>query len=306
MVLEKLTNLFPLWTALGGICAIIWPELFTWFKGPLIPWGLAIIMLGMGITLKTEDFQRIIRRPIPVVIGFGAQYTIMSLLSWLITKSLGLEKSLALGLILVGCSPGGTASNVVSFIARADVALSVTMTTCSTLAAVIATPMLTKLLAGHLVPVNAWSLFISTVQVVVLPVTIGVVLNQYCCSFANKIKVISPLISVIFIVLIVASVIAQQVGHLSQVGTIVVISVSLLHLGGFILGYMISRLFNLSVIVSRTISIEVGMQNSGLATVLAQTNFPDFPSAAIPCALSAIIHSLIGSILAGWWRKQVI
>lgn len=299
------TNLFPVWTVLGSVLALWHPPLFTWFAGPLITYGLAVIMLGMGLTLSVEDFKGIGRMPVAVLLGFVAQYTIMPGLGWLVARGLGLETPLAVGLILVACCPGGTASNVVTYIARAHVALSVTMTTCSTFGAIAMTPLLTKWLAGTLVPVDAWALFLDTVKVVLVPVIAGLALHHGAPRLTRAILPVAPPISVIFIVLIVSSVIGQRADDIRVAGGRLLLAVFLLHAGGFLLGYVAAWCFGYDRIVCRTVSIEVGMQNSGLGTVLAQRNFPQMPTAATPCAMSAVFHSVIGSLLAGVWRWRV-
>ena len=177
-LLSLLTNLFPFWVVLGGVIALFEPRCFTWFSGDLITWGLAVIMLGMGITLSVDDFKTVLKRPRAVAAGFVAQYTIMPFLGWSIAHVLRLEPALAVGLILVACCPGGTASNVVSYLARANVALSVLMTMCSTFGAIVMTPMLTKALAGTYVPVDAWALFLSTLKIVLAPLMAGLALNR--------------------------------------------------------------------------------------------------------------------------------
>ncbi len=301
-ILTWLTNLFPVWAALASGLALVHPAWFTWFSGPLLTWGLAVIMLGMGLTLKVDDFRRVARRPRSVAIGFVAQYVIMPSLGWALGRLLGLETPLAVGLILVACCPGGTASNVVSYIARADVALSVTMTACSTLAAIGMTPLLTRVLAGTLVRVDAWALCLDTLQVVLLPVGLGVALHQYAPRVTRAVLPASPLVSVIFIVLIVASVLGKRADDVRAAAPALLAAVGLLHMGGFGLGFWAARLCREEENACRTIAIEVGMQNSGLGTVLAQRNFPTLPTAALPCAMSAIAHSILGSFLAGWWR----
>lgn len=272
-----MTNLFPVWTAVCGGLALFRPAWFEWFKGPLITWGLAAIMLGMGLTLSVEDFRRVLQRPRAVAVGFGAQFVIMPLLGWSIAHLLQLDTALAVGLILVSCCPGGTASNVVSFLARADVALSVSMTACSTLAAIALTPWLTKLLAGTLVKVSAWGLFLNTLQVVLLPVVLGLALHHYLPKVTRVVLPVAPLISVVFIVLIVASVMAQRATDIRESAGRLLGAVALLHAGGFALGYGVARGLRLPGLACRTVSIEVGMQNSGLGTYLAQQNFPTLP-----------------------------
>jgi bile acid:Na+ symporter, BASS family len=300
-VLDWLTNLFPLWALLGGAIALVKPELFTWFSGQFIVWGLAVIMLGMGITLSVDDFKRVVKMPKAIAAGFLAQYSIMPFLGWAIASALPLEKHMAVGLILVACCPGGTASNVVTFLARADVPLSVLMTMCTTFAAVVMTPLLTKFLAGAIVPVDAMGLFLSTVQVVLLPLLLGLGLHHYAPKLVTKVLPAAPLVSVAFITLIVASVIGQNAQPIRESGGVLLLGAFLLHAGGFALGYGFAKLFGYDKIVCRTISIEVGMQNSGLGVVLAKKHFPD-TLAPVPCAVSSVFHSVIGSLLAAVWR----
>ena len=254
--LEKLANAFPLWVAAACGLALVEPRLFTWFDGPLLVGGLGLIMLGMGMTLTFADFARVASQPAAVVAGFVAQFTIMPTAAWVVARTLDLPTPFAVGLILVGCCPGGTASNVVTYIARADVALSVTMTTCSTLAAVILTPLLTQLLAGELIEVDTLGLLLSTLQVVILPVAGGVVLNRFAPALVGGVLPAAPLV------------------------------------------------FGFPVIAARTISIETGMQNSGLGAFLAKRHFPAEPLTAVPAAISALVHSVLGSLLAAWWRLR--
>ncbi|MCF7689327.1 MAG: bile acid:sodium symporter family protein [Cephaloticoccus sp.] len=302
-ILAHLTNAFPIWVLAGGIWALYDPSLFTWFSGPWIVWGLAVIMLGMGLTLTVEDFKRIIVLPRPVALGFGAQFLFMPLLGWSIGRVLQLDPPLAVGLILVSCCPGGTASNVVAFLARANVALSVVMTMCSTFAAVAMTPLLTQFYAGTIVHVDAWGLFLSTFRVVVAPVVLGVALNRLAPRVVAWSLPAAPLLSVITITLICASIIGQSSAAVRASAGSLLLAVGLLHIGGFALGYLSARLFRYDRIIARTISIEVGMQNSGLGVVLARQHFAD-PLTAVPCAISSVFHSVIGSVLAGWWRLK--
>lgn len=277
------------------------PKWFTWFSGPWIVWGLALIMLGMGITLTVDDFRRVGSIPRAAVLGVISQYTVMPLLGWSIARALGLETPFAVGLILVSCCPGGTASNVVAYLARANVALSVVMTMVSTSAAIFMTPILTELLAGTMVSVDGWGLFLSTIQVVVAPVAVGVLLSRWAPRLVAIASPASPLISVIAIALIVSSIIGQSASAILESGAMLLLAVFLLHAGGFLLGYLSAKAFGYDSLVARTTSIEVGMQNSGLGVVLARRHFAD-PLTAVPCAISSVLHSLIGSILAGIWR----
>ncbi len=301
-MLERLANAFPFWVVAACGLALVVPELFTWFKGPLIVGGLAVVMLGMGMTLAPTDFARVVSRPGAVIAGFVAQFTIMPAAGWGIATLVDLPPPFAVGLILVACCPGGTASNVVAYIARADVALSVTMTTCSTLAAVLLTPLLTSLLAGHLVEVDTLALFLDTLQVVVVPVTLGVALNRLAPAAVERVLPVAPLVSVLAIALICGSIIGQNAEAVKESGLRLLGAIVLVHATGFGVGYGFARVFRFPAIVARTVSIETGMQNSGLGVVLAKRNFASEPLTAVPGAISALVHSVLGSLLAGLWR----
>lgn len=301
-LVKILTDGFPVWVVVCSVLALFRPGLFEWF-GPAIIWGLAIIMLGMGLTLRWEDLRAVLQTPRPIAVGVAAQYTIMPLLGWSIAHLMRLDIPLAVGLILVSCCPGGTASNVVAYLARANVALSVLMTMCSTFAAVFMTPVLTKWLAGTLVEVDAWGLFLSTVQVVLLPVVIGMTLNALFPRFVRYVIPYSPLVSVVTIALICASIIGKSASVVKESGAVLLASVFLLHAGAFTLGYLLARILGYHEQICRTLSIEVGMQNSGLGAALAKKHFAD-PLTPVPCAISAVFHSVIGSVLAGIWRLR--
>ncbi len=297
------TTAFPLWILVGGALALVHPTWFTWFSGPWIVWGLAVIMLGMGLTLRVEDFRDVAKMPRAALLGVLGQFTIMPTLGWLIATVLNLDTPFAVGLILVSCCPGGTASNVVAFLARANVALSVVMTMVSTCAAVVMTPLLTQVLAGTMVAVDGWGLFLSTLQVVVAPVVVGVSLGRYAPRAVQWALPVAPLVSVVAIVLIVASIIGQSAAAIIDSALQLLSAVFVLHVAGFGLGYSLAKLLSFDDAVARTTSIEVGMQNSGLGVVLARAHFSD-PLTAVPCAISSVFHSVIGSILAGLWRMR--
>jgi BASS family bile acid:Na+ symporter len=304
-MLQKLTLLFPLWMILTGAVALSWPEwLLPLNQGSVVVLILAFVMLCMGLTLTFDDFRRIARMPKVVAIGFAAQYTIMPLLAWGIATVLDLPPHFAVGLILVGCCPGGTASNLVAYIAKADVALSVVMTVCSTLAAVILTPILTQLYAGALVPVDTWMLFKQTLQVVILPVILGVLLNHWSPQFVQRVMPVAPLLSVLGVCMICAVVFAAHAETILTHGAELILAVALLHGGGFLIGYHFARIFGFHSQSARTLSIEVGMQNSGLAIVLAKQAFPMLPLAPVVGAISVLMHSLLGSLLAVLWRTR--
>jgi BASS family bile acid:Na+ symporter len=226
----------------------------------------------------------------------------MPLLGFGVASLTGLPTPFAVGVILVACCPGDTASNVVTYLAGGNVALSVLMTMCSTFAAVIATPLLTEALAGTRVPVPAWDLFLSTVQVVLLPVLLGLALHHGAPRRTRSLLPVSPLISVLVIALICASIVGSSGEVLKTSGLRLLLAVSLLHAGGFAFGYGFAWMLGMDAQVRRTVAIEVGMQNSGLGAVLAKRHFAD-PLKAVPCAISATVHSLLGSMLAGIWRR---
>lgn len=300
-VLAALTAAFPLWVLAAGALALARPELLTWFGGPLIPIGLAVIMLSMGMTIGFDDFRRIFRQRRRVLPGVALQYTLMPGLGWALGAAFDLPPPLAAGLILVSCCPGGTASNVIAFLARADVALSVTMTAGSTLLAVVMTPALTAALAGRRVDVPTADLLFDTVQVVILPVAAGALLKWRFPGASRRLLPVAPLVAVVAITLIVGSVIGAGRQQVIDAGLRLLLAVFCLHAGGFVFGYAAGRLLLRREIASRTVAIEVGMQNSGLGVVLAQQNFAS-PLVALPCALSALFHSLIGSLAAALWR----
>lgn len=300
------TNLFPVWVVAGGGLALLHPPWFTWFRGDAIVWGLAVIMLGMGVTLSVEDFRRVLAIPKSIAVGLLAQYLIMPCLGFGIARLLRLETPLAVGLILVSCCPGGTASNVVCYLAKANVALSVLMTMCSTFAAIFLTPLLTHWLAGTYVPVDGWALFLDTLRVVLAPLVLGMVLHHSLPRLVRVVLPVAPLVSVVTIALICASIVGQRAGDIRQSGGSLLTAVFLLHAGGFALGHTFARWLGYDEWIRRTIAIEVGMQNSGLGVVLAQRNFPALPATATPCAISATFHSVIGSVLAGLWRLRPV
>lgn len=297
-----LTNAFPFWIILCSGIALIEPSIFTWFSGSFITYGLGVIMLGMGLTLKPKDFQTVMKSPKWALTGALLQFTVMPLLGWGLGILFELPMPFAVGLIIVSCCPGGTASNVISYLAKANVALSVTMTAISTLFAIILTPLLTTFLIGDKIEVSAFQLFLGTVKVVLVPVTLGVLMNKYLPTFTNKVLPVAPLIAVIAIVLIVASIIGQGKEEILSSGFKLFGSIICLHVSGFTLGYFLSKFVSTKIEVNRTISIEVGMQNSGLGAYLARANFVN-PAIAIPSAISSATHSIIGSIAAGLWRK---
>ncbi|CAK7334842.1 unnamed protein product [Dovyalis caffra] len=303
-IIETLTTLFPLWVTLGTILGIYRPAAVTWLETDLFTLGLGFLMLSMGLTLTFKDFERCLRNPWTVGVGFLAQYLIKPLLGFAIAMTLKLSAPLATGLILVSCCPGGQASNVATYISKGNVALSVLMTTCSTIGAIIMTPLLTKLLAGQLVPVDAAGLAISTFQVVLVPTIIGVLSNEFFPKFTSKIVTVTPLIGVILTTLLCASPIGQVADVLKTQGGQLIMPVALLHGAAFAIGYWVSKI-SFGESTSRTISIECGMQSSALGFLLAQKHFTN-PLVAVPSAVSVVCMALGGSALAVFWRNRPI
>jgi len=301
--MQRFVTLFPLWVFAASLLSLYHPPIFTWFSGSFITFGLGIIMLGMGVTLQWADFKRIGTIPGKVLVGVALQYTIMPTVGFCLGYVFHLPKEYAVGLCLVACCPGGTASNVICYIAELDVALSVTMTTVSTLLAVVMTPWLTSELVGNRLEVDSLGLLWSTVQVIVIPIVLGLILRHFFPGATKKIMPIMPPIAVLMITLIVASIIGQGKEPILSSGAELFAAVFLLHALGFLFGYLLARILRSDDITAKTISIEVGMQNSGLGVVLARQNFSS-PLVAIPSAISSLFHSLIASLLAGLWRKR--
>ncbi|KAI3774921.1 hypothetical protein L1987_49484 [Smallanthus sonchifolius] len=300
---EVISTAFPIWVALGCFLGLVRPESYNWVQPKWTMMGITFTMLGMGMTLTFDDLKGALAMPKELLTGFCLQYSIMPLSGFFVSKILNLPSYYAAGLILVGCCPGGTASNIVTYIARGNVALSVLMTAASTVSAVVMTPFLTAKLAGQYVAVDARGLLVSTLQVVLLPVLVGAFLNQY---FKGVVKFVSPLIppiAVATVAVLCGNAIAQSSSAILMSGQQVVLAAVLLHMSGFFFGYVFSRILGVDVSSSRTISIEVGMQNSVLGVVLATQHFGN-PLTAVPCAVSSVCHSILGSALAGIWRRM--
>jgi bile acid:Na+ symporter, BASS family len=308
-LLAWMTTLFPLWVILGCVWAWFQPTPWAALRTFIEP-GLGLIMLGMGLTLRVEDFAAVARQPKLVALGVVAQFLIMPLSGWAIATLFRLQPGLAIGLILVACCPGGTASNVICYLAKANVALSVLMTMSSTLVAVVATPLLTRWLAGAWLPVDAWALFRSMLVVVLLPLACGVAANTAFGKLRHPEKIrrwvdaVGPLFSSLLVVMIVGSIVAAKKTEITAAAGHLFLSVLMLHVCGFFLGYVFALAFGCGESLRRTISIEVGMQNSGLGAALAAKHFPHMAMAPVPAAISAVFHCLIGSLLAAWWGRS--
>ncbi|MDZ4287223.1 MAG: bile acid:sodium symporter family protein [Prosthecobacter sp.] len=298
------TGLYAVWLVCGAVAALWQPATFTWFTGPWITGALSLVMLSMGFTLTLDDFKRLLKMPGSLALGFLAHYTIMPLTGWLIARMLGLDSGFAVGLILVACCPSGTASNVVSLLARADVALAVAVTTTSTLLAFLMTPIWCQFLAGRYVPVDAIGLSLSTLQIVVAPVLIGVLCNVKFPGMVAAVSRFGPPVSVVALVMITCGIVSQNAQAVIANAGRLAVGATLLHVVGFGLGYVVARVLRYPEQVARTISIEVGMQNGGLAVALAKKNFVTEPLAAVPAVFSSVIQNIIGGLLATWWRAR--
>lgn len=307
---QRLANAFPVWVVLGAALALAEPATATWFRPSWIPLFLGLIMLCMGLTLTGDDFLRVLKMPRPVFIGVGLQYLVMPALGFVLAHAFDLPPDFMIGLVLVASCPGGTASNVVCFIARLNVALSVTLTTCSTLLAVILTPLLTtwlvtsisRSLLGTPIEVDTLGLLIDTFQVVVLPVASGTLLNHFFHKTVARITPYTPLLAVLSIVFIVDYILAAKKSDILESGGPLLMAIVTLHGLGFLMGYLLARFLRQGEANARTISVEVGMQNSGLATELARGNFSQFTLATVPGAISALTHCILGSLVAGLCR----
>lgn len=291
---------FALWVLLFAILAFFFPAPFK-VVGPYIVPLLGLIMFGMGLTLSKDDFKEVAKRPVDVAIGVAGQFVIMPGLAWLLAKGLGLPPEVAVGVILVGCCPGGTASNVMTFLARGDVALSVAVTSVTTLLAPVVTPALIYLLASQWIEVSASAMFWSIVQVVVLPIAVGVIAQSLLREKVKAAVAVLPLVSVAAIVAIVAAVVAGNQARIATSG-LMIFAVVVLHNGlGLLLGYWLAKLTGMDVSKRKAISIEVGMQNSGLGVALATAHFS--PLAAVPSAIFSVWHNISGPIVATLFQR---
>ena len=290
---------------LVAVLALMFPEVLGHIPPTLINYLLGVVMFGMGLTLNLEDFKIVFSRPRDVVIGCLAQFTIMPLLAWGLSYMFSLDEALTLGVVLVGCCPGGTASNVITYLAKGDLALSVGMTGVSTLLAPFLTPLLTWLLAGKTVDVNIVSMFLSILWVVILPITVGVIVKRLWPKFTESTVAYLPAVSSLAIAFIVAIIISAN-AHKLLLGGLVIVGVVMLHnLCGLGLGYLIGKGLRLSSPKRKAISIEVGMQNSGLASSLATIHFAAYPMATIPGAIFSVWHNISGAIVARLYSKTV-
>lgn len=299
-MLSAFNALFPLWALALATLAWWQPQPFAALAGSIVPL-LSLVMFAMGLTLGPADFARVLGRPRPVLLGVALQFLLMPALAWVVAGALQLPPQLAAGLILVGCCAGGTASNVICYLAGADVALSITMTLLSTLAGVLLTPLLCWLYIEQSIQVDYLAMLGGIVRMVLLPVLAGVAINHCFGAVVGRLQPWLPSLAIAVIVLLIAIIVGLNHDNLGRVGPLVLAAV-VLHNGlGLLAGYGCSRLLGLDERVCRTIAIEVGMQNSGLGVALALQYFS--AAAALPGALFSIWHNIAGSVLASRWSR---
>jgi BASS family bile acid:Na+ symporter len=292
---------FPILAIAFSIFAARYPEFLVDYKPTIIPL-LGIVMFAMGMTLSVEDFKRVLKSPRVIGLGLLLQYGLMPLLAFIIGLLLALPTALMAGLVLVGTCPGGTASNVICYLARGDVALSITLTAISTLLAVLLTPILTWLYIGQEVPVPIVDMMLTVIKIIILPVTLGIIVNRYFGQYLLQAKQFLPMVSVIAIVFIIAIIVALNSQQISQLAFPIIIAV-MLHNGlGLASGYTIAKCLGYDEKICRTLAIEVGMQNSGLGVALATKYFTAIT--ALPAAFFSIWHNITGSLLAAYWTRK--
>ena len=286
------------------VIVIVW-AVFNYFVPAASLWGkaytgymLGIVLFGMGLTLTLDDFKRILTQPLMVIVGTVAHFIIMPLIAWVLCLVFQLPTELAVGVILVGCCPGGTSSNVMTYLSKGDVALSVGMTACTTIMAPVVTPALVLLLAGQSIDVSYVSMLMSIVQVVLVPIVLGFIINAIAPKVSEVFGKVLPLISVVAISLIIMAVVSANAAKLMTSGLLIIAVVMLHNVLGYAFGYGVGRVLGLSKAQMRTLSIEVGMQNSGLATSLALTHFATMPLAAVPGTVFSVWHNISGAVYA--------
>ena len=292
---------FAIWVILFAVLGFFFPDTFKQIA-PYIVTLLAIIMFGMGLTISVGDFREVARRPFDVAIGVFAQFIIMPLLAVILTKIIPMSPEVAAGVILVGCCPGGTSSNVMTYLAKGDVALSLACTSITTLAAPIVTPFLVWMFASQYLPVDPLAMFLSIVQVIIVPLALGLLFQRFVPGLVRAAIPVLPLVSVVGIVLIVSAVVGASKGAIAQSG-LLIFAVVVLHNGlGYLFGFFAAKAFGLSLPKRKALAIEVGMQNSGLGAALANAYFS--PIAAVPSAIFSVWHNISGALIANYFARQ--
>ncbi len=306
--MKRISDLIGKYMALivlaAAALALFFPASGTWIRTSYVNILLMVVMFGMGLTLKIEDFLTVFRNPKDILIGCAAQFTIMPLLAFALGKIFGLEAGLMAGVILVGTCPGGTSSNVITYLSKGDVALSVAMTSVNTLIAPILTPAVTWLLLRTSVTVDVAAMFWSIIKVVILPIVLGFVINRLWGKLTEKLVDGLPLVSVTAITLIVVCVVANNSSKIMETGATVLAVVILHNLLGYAAGFLLGVILKLPLARKKALSVEIGMQNSGLAVSLAASAFPAMPMAAVPGAVFSVWHNISGAVLANIYRRR--
>lgn len=305
--LEKISDFFGRYMAFIVLAvaalALFVPGSCLWIQTSWVNYLLMVVMFGMGLTLKIEDFKLVFTRPKDIMIGCAAQFTVMPLLAWLLGTLFQLDPALLAGVILVGTCPGGTSSNVITYLSKGDVALSVGMTSVNTLLAPFLTPAITYFLLRTTVTVDPFSMFMSIIKVVIVPIALGFIINKLFGEFTQKLVTVLPSVSVVAICLIVAAVVSHNAEKIMTTGAVVFVVVILHNLLGYACGFGIGKALHMDASKTKAVSVEIGMQNSGLATSLAGTAFPDLAMATVPGAIFSVWHNISGAILANIYNR---
>ena len=303
----RIKNIFIKYMALIvltiAVISLLLPETSLWIKTSWINYLLIIVMFGMGLTIKPKDFILVFTKPKEILAGIIGQYTIMPLIAFGLSLLFKLDSALMAGVILVGTCPGGSSSNVITYFAKGDIALSVCMTSVNTLLAPVLTPLITYFLLKTTVEVDILSMFLSIINVILIPVFLGFIINKLFCNFTKKFIEILPVISVIAICMIVASVVSHNAEKIYTSGFLILCVVILHNFLGYLSGFMLGKLLKTNTEKTKAFSIEIGMQNSGLATSLANSAFSALPMATVPGAVFSVWHNISGAILASIYRK---
>ena len=306
--LEKISEFVGKWMAVVVLViaalSLFVPKSTLWIELSWVNYLLMVVMFGMGLTLKLGDFKLVFTRPKEITIGCAAQFIVMPTLAFLLSKTFGLDAALMAGVVLVGTCPGGTSSNVITYLSKGDVALSVGMTSVNTLLAPVLTPAITYLLLRTTVNVDVLAMFLSIVKVVIVPIALGFVIDKFFGKFTARAVKVLPLISVIAIAMIVAAVVSHNAAKILSTGAVVFAVVILHNLLGYGCGFGIGKLLKFSTPKTKALSIEIGMQNSGLATSLAATAFSSLAMATVPGAIFSVWHNISGAILANVYRRK--
>lgn len=306
-VIEKISEFFGKYMALIVLAvaalALFVPQSSLWIDTSWINYLLMVVMFGMGLTMKPRDFALVFKRPKDILVGTAAQFIIMPALAFGLSKLFQLDPALTAGVVLVGTCPGGTSSNVITYLSKGDVALSVGMTSVNTLLAPLLTPVITWLLLQTTVRVDVWAMFWSIIQVIIIPVALGFVINRFFGKFTEKAVAVLPSVSTVAICLIIAAVVSHNAEKIYTSGVLVFAVVILHNLLGYAGGFGLGKLLKMPPEKVKALSIEVGMQNSGLATSLAGTAFSGLAMATVPGAVFSVWHNISGAILAGFYRR---